>query len=189
MQIENTFEVPLPPDKAWDLLMDIQRVAPCMPGAALTEVVDDRTYKGTVGVKLGPVALTFAGEVLFEAIDAAAHSARVKAQGRDAKGRGGANAVVDFKLLPVPAGSEVRVRTDLALSGSIAQYGRASGMIQGVATELVGQFAQNLKARLGPAETGAAPAAAAAPAKPISGLSLLLRVLLERLRALFGRTA
>jgi carbon monoxide dehydrogenase subunit G len=195
MQIENRFEVPLPPDQAWAVLMDIQRVAPCMPGAQLTEVVNDRTYKGTVGVKLGPVALTFAGEVLFEQIDNATHSARVKAQGRDAKGRGGANAAVDFNLVPTAGGSEVRVRTDLNLSGSIAQYGRASGMIQDVATQLVGQFAQNLKAQLGPVASAASEAsgAPAAPpvAKPISGFSLMVRVLWNALRRLFGggRTA
>ena len=190
MQIENAFEVPLPPDEAWRVLMDIRRIAPCMPGAALTEVVDERTYKGTVAVKLGPVALSFAGDVMFETIDAAAHKARVKAQGRDAKGRGGANAIVDFQLLAIPSGSEVRVHTDLALSGSIAQYGRASGMIQGVATELVGQFANSLKAQLGPAHaaagTGPAGQAAASP-RPISGFSLLLRVLWESLRRLFRR--
>jgi uncharacterized protein len=125
---------------------------------------------------------------MFETIDEAAHTARVKAQGRDAKGRGGANALVDFHLLPVPGGTEVRVHTDLALSGSIAQYGRASGMIQGVATELVGQFAKALKAQLGPAP---APGAAAAPpaAKPISGFSLIARVLWDALRRLFRRTA
>jgi len=195
MQIENAFEVPLPPDQAWKVLMDIQRVAPCMPGAALTEIVDERTYKGTVAVKLGPVALSFAGDVRFESIDETQHKARVKAQGRDAKGRGGANATVDFELVPSEAGSQVRVRTDLALSGSIAQYGRASGMIQGVATELVGQFAQALKAQLGPAPAGAASssqAQAAAPppvAKPISGFALLLRVVWEQLRQLFRRPA
>jgi hypothetical protein len=190
MQIDNAFEVPLPPDQAWKVLMDIERVAPCMPGAALTEVVDDRTYKGTVAVKLGPVALSFAGDVMFETIDEAAHTARVKAQGRDAKGRGGANALVDFHLLPVPGGSEVRVHTDLALSGSIAQYGRASGMIQGVATELIGQFAKALKAQLGPAPAAGGAAAAAPPAaKPISGFSLIARVLWDALRRLFRRTA
>ena len=194
MQIENAFEVPLPPDQAWKVLMDIERIAPCMPGAALTEVVDDRTYKGTVAVKLGPVALSFAGDVSFESIDESARKARVKAQGRDAKGRGGANAIVDFEILPVAAGAQVRVRTDLALSGAIAQYGRASGMIQGVATELVGQFANSLKAQLGPAQTAAAAEPASAPpapasAKPISGFSLILRVLWEQLRSLFRRTA
>lgn len=185
MQIDNAFEVPLPPDQAWKVLMDIARMAPCMPGAALTEVVDDRTYKGTVAVRLGPVALSFAGDVMFESIDEASHTARVKAQGRDAKGRGGANAIVDFHLLPIANGSQVRVRTDLALSGSIAQYGRASGMIQGVATELVGQFATALKAQLAPVAAAAAPP----PAKPISGFALIARVLWDSLRRLFRRAA
>ena len=90
MEFDNSFEVPLPADDAWKMLMDIRRIAPCMPGAALTEVVDDRTYKGKIGVRLGPVALTFAGTVKFEEIDDANHRARVAAQGSDAKGRGAA---------------------------------------------------------------------------------------------------
>src|SRR5262244_1265019 len=92
MEFDNSFEVPLPPDKAWKLLLDIERIAPCMPGAELTEVVGQDSYKGKINVRLGPVALTFAGIVRFEAIDNAAHTARVAAQGTDAKGRGGANA-------------------------------------------------------------------------------------------------
>ena len=90
MEFDNSFEVPLPPDQAWPLLMDVQGIAPCMPGAQLTEVVDDKTYKGQIAVRLGPVALTFAGLLTFEEIDNANHTARVKAQGNDAKGRGSA---------------------------------------------------------------------------------------------------
>ena len=86
MEFDNSFEVPLPPAQAWPVLMDIRRIAPCMPGAELTEVVDDKTYKGKIGVRLGPVALTFAGTVMFQEIDNANHSARVKAQGTDALG-------------------------------------------------------------------------------------------------------
>src|SRR5262249_21121836 len=96
----NPFDVPLPPAEAWPVLMDIQRIAPCMPGAQLTEVVDERTYKGNIAVRLGPVALTFAGTVRFEEIDDANRTARVKAQGTDAKGRGGANAGASFRLPP-----------------------------------------------------------------------------------------
>src|SRR5437016_1350452 len=131
----------LPPAQAWPLLMDIKRIAPCMPGAELTEVVDDKTYKGKIGVRLGPVALTFAGTVTFEEINNANHSARVKAQGTDAKGRGGANATASFRLEPVARGSKVLVHTDLALSGSVAQYGRGVGMIQATAAQLINQFA------------------------------------------------
>src|SRR6516162_4350134 len=88
MEFDNSFEVPLPPDEAWKVLLDIERIAPCMPGAELTEVVDQNTYKGKIGVRLGPVALTFAGIVKFEQIDSATRTARVAAQGTDAKGRG-----------------------------------------------------------------------------------------------------
>ena len=157
MEINNSFEVPLPPPEAWKVLMDIPRIAPCMPGAELTGVVDKDTYAGKVSVKLGPVALTFGGQVKFTEIDEAAHKARAKAQGKDAKGRGGANATVDFHLEPTAAGSRVLVKTDLTLSGAVAQYGRASGLIQDVAQQLIGQFADTLKAQL------AAQAAAAEP--------------------------
>ncbi len=157
MEFDNAFEVPLPVDEAWKLLMDIRRIAPCLPGAELTEVVDDRTYKGKVGVRLGPVSLAFAGTVKFDEIDDANHRARISAQGSDAKGRGAANATATFHLEPVPVGSKVLVHTNLTLSGSVAQYGRGVGIIQITAAQIITQFANNLKTLLGPA---AAPAAA-----------------------------
>src|SRR5215475_13332714 len=128
--------------------MDIRRIAPCMPGAELTEVVDDKTYKGKIAVRLGPVALAFAGVVRFEEIDNTNHRARVKAQGTDAKGRGGANATATFRLERVPSGSRVLVHTDLALSGAVAQYGRGVGIIQATAAQIMREFANNLKAQL-----------------------------------------
>src|ERR1700759_2247759 len=169
MEFDNAFEVPLPPDQAWPMLMDIQRIAPGMPGAQLTEVVDKTTYKGNIAVRLGPVALTFAGLVKFEEIDDANHTARVKAQGNDAKGRGGANAAASVRLEPTATGSKVLVHTDLTLSGSVAQYGRGVGMIQATASALMNQFANNLKKQLAspPAESGAADAALPAAAKAI----------------------
>src|SRR5690242_21357747 len=88
MEFDNSFDVPLAPDQAWAVLMDIPRIAPCMPGAELTEVVDAQNYKGKISVRLGPVALSFAGRVEIDAIDQANRSAKVKAQGSDAKGRG-----------------------------------------------------------------------------------------------------
>src|SRR3974377_2120868 len=161
MEFDNAFEVPLPPGEAWPVLMDIARIAPCMPGARLTEVVDKETYKGNIAVRLGPVALTFAGIVKFEAIDNANHTARVKAQGSDAKGRGGANPAASFRLEPTPTGSKVLVHTDLMLSGAVAQYGRGVGMIQATAAQLMKQFAENLKAQLaGPPAAAAATGAA-----------------------------
>ena len=213
MEIKNSFDVPLPPAQAWAVLLDIPRIVPCMPGAELTGVVDADTYAGKVSVRLGPVALAFAGQVKFESVDRENHRARAKAQGRDTKGRGGANATVDFHLEPIPTGSKVLVRTDLNLSGAVAQYGRASGVIQEVASHLIGQFATCLKQQLEAAQVKAVQAAAHAPrspafsdmsaqpadvpppppvllapagAKPISGVSLMLKVLWSSIRRLFG---
>jgi carbon monoxide dehydrogenase subunit G len=188
VQIDNSFEVPLPPAEAWKVLLDIERIAPCMPGAELTEIVDERTYKGKVSVRLGPVALAFAGQVQFEDVDDENYKARAKARGKDSKGRGGANATIAFNLEPAGQGSTVLVATDLNLSGSIAQYGRASGMIQGVATALIGQFAQNLKAQLGDAGGASAgsPDRVTPAAKPISGFSLMLQGLWNAILRMFG---
>ena len=199
MEFDNAFEVPLPPAVAWPVLMDIERIAPCMPGAQLTEVIDKNTYKGNISVRLGPVALTFAGVVKFEEIDDVNHTARVKAQGTDAKGRGGANAAASFRLEATPTGSKVLVHTDLTLSGAVAQYGRGVGMIQATAAQLMKQFAENLKAQpamsrvaAGPASAASAPAPAApsappAAAKPISGFALMGRVIWDAIMRLFTR--
>src|SRR5207342_2415614 len=194
MEFDNAFEVPLPPAQAWPVLMNIQGIAPCMPGAQLTEVVDDKSYKGNIAVRLGPVALTFAGLVTFEEIDNTNHTARVKAQGTDAKGRGSAHAAATFRLEPSDTGSKVLVHTDLTLSGAVAQYGRGVGMIQATATALMNQFANNLKKQLAksgaaptPAQTAAASAMPPPAAKPISGFSLMAKVLWDAIARMFGR--
>jgi carbon monoxide dehydrogenase subunit G len=207
MEFDNSFEVPLPPAQAWAVLMDIGRIAPCMPGAQLTEVVDQTTYKGNIAVRLGPVALTFAGIVKFEHVDEASRTARVRAQGTDAKGRGGAQAAASFRLEPAPAGSKVLVHTDLALSGAVAQYGRGVGVIQSTAAQLMKQFAANLQAQLAASGAAAsstnntiderpadsppaiAPAQPSRPATPISGFSLMASVLWESIIRFFtGRS-
>ena len=188
MEFDNSFDVPLPPAQAWALLMDIPRIVPCMPGAELTEIVDPQKYKGRIAVRLGPVALAFAGRVEFDGVDAVNYTARVKAQGSDAKGRGGANATATFRIEPAGPGSKVLIHTDLTLSGAVAQYGRGAGMIEATAAQIIGQFAQNLRVQL-TSEPAAAPAAIAAPpppAKPISGLSLLASVIWAKIAALFG---
>ena len=171
MEFDNSFEVPLPPEQAWPVLMNVQGITPCMPGAQLTEVVDDKTYKGNIAVRLGPVALTFAGLVKFEEIDNVNHTARVKAQGNDAKGRGSAQAAATFRLEPSATGSKVLVHTDLTLSGAVAQYGRGVGMIQATASALMNQFANNLKKQLASPPADGADGAAQA-VKPISATSL-----------------
>jgi uncharacterized protein len=190
MQFENFFEVPLPPRDAWRTLLDIRKVAPCVPGAALTEVVDEKTYKGKVGVRLGPVSLSFYGTVTFEEIDAEAMSARASARGADEKGRGGADAKVRFALEAIDGGTRVKVSTTLNLSGSVAQYGRASGIINGVANQITNEFANNLKAQITADQAGAPSAAtttdAASTAAPISGFGLMWKVMRAWIAGLFG---
>ena len=204
MEFDNSFEVPLPPAEAWKVLLDIERIAPCMPGAELTQVVDQNTYKGKIGVRLGPVALTFAGLVKFEHVDAATYTARVTAQGTDAKGRGGANAASVFQIEPAAGGSKVLVHTDLALSGAVAQYGRGVGIIQLTAAQLMNQFATRLKDKLAQDAVAApsAPVSAAPPPprpspaagsgegaapKPISGLALIAKAIGSWIAGFFRR--
>ncbi len=145
MEFDNAFDVPVPVDEAWAILMDIERIAPCVPGAELTEVVDENTYKGKISVKLGPVALTFNGQTQFEEKDGAGHRAKLKAQGTDAKGRGGAHANVGFHMEPSDSGTKVIIHTDLQLSGAVAQYGRGVGMVKDLAQQIISQFAANLE--------------------------------------------
>lgn len=208
MEFDNSFDVPLAPEHAWSVLMDIPRIAPCMPGAELTDVVDPQHFKGKISVRLGPVALAFAGRVEIDSIDEAGRSARVKAQGSDAKGRGAANATATFHIEPSTEGSRVMIHTDLMLSGAVAQYGRGVGMIQTTAAQIIGQFAGNLRNQLAQqpprpkaaatvtssetataaefsAQRSAAPAAPPPAAKPISGFSLIARVIWEQILSLF----
>jgi carbon monoxide dehydrogenase subunit G len=198
VEFDNSFEVPLRPAEAWPLLMDIRRIAPCMPGAEVTEVIDDKTYKGRIAVRLGPVALAFAGVIRFEELDGVNYTARVKAQGSDAKGRGAANAAASFRLEPVGGGSKVLVHTDLALSGTVAQYGRGVGIIQATAAQIMNQFAANLKAQIVERDPEAAAAAAQplptgpaqpppAAGRPISGFSLIAKVIWDAVMSLFRR--
>jgi hypothetical protein len=200
VEFDNSFEIPLSPDQAWPVLMDVARIAPCMPGAELTEIIDAQNYKGKISVRLGPVSLAFAGRVQLEDIDNAHHSARVKAQGSDSKGRGAAQAVAAFKVESKGSGSIVLIKTDLTLSGAVAQYGRGVGMIQATAAQIIGQFADNLRAQLaqaplptdgivsqGSSAQAAAPLGPTPLAKPISGFSLILRVIIQQIAQLFGR--
>jgi len=197
MEFENRFEVPLPPDQAWKLLLDVPRIAPCLPGAELTEALGENRYKGKVSVKLGPVALSFNGTAQLSDIDEAAHTARIQASGNDTKGRGNANAKVAFRLEPSANGSLIVVRTDLTLAGMVAQYGRGAGMIQTIADQLIGQFVVALKAELARTSLASAETQAAASAetpipaepvaaKPISAFALLWAVLKAKLKQIFG---
>ena len=208
MELQNSFEIPTNLDHAWTVLMDIPRIAPCMPGAELTEVVDDRNFKGAAKIKVGPISLSFAGDAEIIEIDEANHAASVRAKGSDAKGRGNAHADVEFSLSEVDsARTRVDVQTNLNLTGSIAQYGRASGLIDEIAKQLIADFVKNLEDELArdasvatPSGETEAPGAAAAagasePSPPppprsaesISGISLFFRALFAMVKRWFGR--
>ncbi|MDO9435526.1 SRPBCC family protein [Hydrogenophaga sp.] len=149
MQFTNSFEVSLPPEEAWPLLMDLPVIVPCMPGAELVEQIDARKLKAKVSVRLGPVGLVFLCDAEFTELDDVAHKATVQATGADAKGRGTAQASIDFWCQPSAVGSKILITTDLALSGAVAQYGRGAGLIQNVANQIIQQFARNLEIRIG----------------------------------------
>jgi carbon monoxide dehydrogenase subunit G len=190
MQFSNSFNVSLPPADAWRMLMNIPAIAPCMPGAELTEVVDPETYKGKVAVRMGPVVLAFAGTAKFEERDDTAHTARVKAQGTDSKGRGGASATASFQHEPNGSGSKVLIDTDLNLSGSVAQYGRSAGMIQTIAAQLINQFAKSLEKQIAASVDAHGADAASSPqasaAKPIGAVSLVAGALWTTVKRPFG---
>jgi carbon monoxide dehydrogenase subunit G len=170
MRIEQTVEVDAPLDRVWALVNDVPRVAPCMPGAALTKVVDERTYEGTVRVKLGPISMSYKGTVVLEEVDEATHSARLSASGKDVRGGGTARAKVDTGLEAVSeAKTRMSVVSDVQLTGRVASFGR--GAISDVSAKLFGQFSDCLRDTL-EAETraaGAAPATAAGAAAPTAG--------------------
>jgi carbon monoxide dehydrogenase subunit G len=165
MRIEQTVEVSAPLDRVWALVNDVPRVAPCMPGAELTEVVDERTFAGTVKVKLGPINLSYKGTVVLEEVDEANHRARLQASGRDVRGGGTAKATVDTRLEAVTDDrTRMSVETDLHLTGRVASFGR--GAVQDVSAKLFGQFAACLRDTLEAAPAAAAPATDATGAAP-----------------------
>lgn len=139
MLIENQFEVPAPVDGLWAHLLDVERVAPCMPGAELTETVDDRTWKGKVLMKFGPVSLSFAGTVSMEERDDDAHRVVLKAKGMEQKGKGAASANVTSWLEPGDGVTTVKMQADITLSGFVAQISR--GMLPDISARLTQQFA------------------------------------------------
>lgn len=172
MRLENEFVVPRPVDEAWAVLTDVERIAPCMPGAQLTEIVDD-DYHGTVKVKVGPVVAQYAGVAQFRELDPVAHRAVLEAKGKERNGRGMASALVTADLTGEGDSTRVRVSADLTISGPLAQFGR--GAIAEVSGRLIGQFVDRLKETVldnsaaGSAGTAPAGETTAAEASPAGG--------------------
>jgi carbon monoxide dehydrogenase subunit G len=146
VRLDHSFTVPAPVDEAWRVLLDVPLVAPCLPGAALTEF-DGEKFTGTVKVKLGPITLDYRGHGRFVDRDEAAHRAVIEASGRDIRTAGTAGATVTATLTPDGDATRVDVATDLTVTGRPAQFGRS--MLADVGARLVDQFAHRLAARLG----------------------------------------
>ncbi len=186
IKVEATFVVPAPVEDAWRFLIDVPRVVPCMPGTELTEALDERRFRATARLRVGPVELAFGGEGELYDVDAAARTAKLRAKGRDTKGRGAFQAEMAFGLTPRGEETVARVETDLTLSGSVAQYGRGAGIVRGVAEQLTAQFAQNLSARIAAGQGTAGEAPAPRRAEAVSGLALLWATLKAMVRRWFG---
>ncbi len=165
MELSNEFVVPVKVDEAWGLLTDVERIAPCMPGAELQEI-DGEEYRGVVKVKVGPITAQYKGKATFVEKDDGAHKAVLRAEGRDTRGQGNANATITATLESEGDGTKVKVVTDLSITGRAAQFGR--GVMADVSTKLLGQFVDCLEKNVlgagGAAESEtAAPVAEAAP--------------------------
>src|SRR5262245_60604371 len=197
MQIENEFTVAAPADALWAYLLDVEKIAPCMPGAELTETVDDRNWKGTVHAKFGPVSMSFAGTVTMEERDDTAHRVVLKAKGMEQKGKGAANASVTSWLEPTtdPGSTTVKMQADFTLTGAAAQMSR--GLLPEISKKLTQQFADCLQTGMA-AETAGTPGstadaaaattvAPAAAAKPVGGLGLGLSALWATIVGFFRR--
>jgi uncharacterized protein len=196
MEIENEFDVPAPVDHVWAYLLDVERVAPCMPGAELTEVVDDHTWKGKVNMKLGPVSLAFAGTVTMQERDDQAKRIVLAAKGMEQKGKGAANASVTSWLEQGDGVTNVKMRADIHLTGTVAQLSR--GLLPEVSRKLTQQFADCLHQSMGAAEVRAtesadlaagvaAPVEATARPKPIGGIRLGLAAIWAAISRFFRR--
>ena len=170
IHLENEFTVPSSTDEVWEFLLDPTRVAPCMPGAELTEVVNDHQYKGKVQIKMGPVSLAFNGDVDITERDDAAKRMVMKAKGSELKGKGQANATVVSSLERSGSGTRMRISQDIDLSGPLAQYGR--GMIQDVSGSLMNEFADRIQADLSRGKNGAAAAPVRKKKNQVSGFKL-----------------
>ncbi len=171
MELTNEFHVPIGIDRAWAVLTDIELIAPCMPGAALEEIEGDE-FRGGVKIKVGPITAQYKGKATFLERDAVKHKAVLRAEGRDTKGQGNANATITAQLNASGTGTDVKVTTDLTVTGRVAQFGR--GVLADVSAKLLGQFVDCLEHNvLAKPETVIAEVAAAGAAVSGSGASVV----------------
>jgi len=174
VKLEQSFEVAAPIDTVWTALTDLERVAPCLPGASITDHDEDGTYHGTFQVKLGPTTASYRGTIKIESADEATHTATLKARGTDKRGQGGASATIVNRLSEHDGGTRVEASTDFTITGRLARFGRG-GMMEDISNRLMRDFATCLSSRLADAPAapsgeeiaaGDAPPEAAAAADP-----------------------
>lgn len=170
MNIEDEFRVEVPIEEAWRVLLDIERIAPCLPGAQLQEIEGD-TYRGVVKVKVGPITAQYRGSATLESVDEETHTAVIVASGRDTRGAGHASATVHLSLAADGGATKVTVSTELAITGKVAQFGR--GVLVDVSAKLLGQFVENLERDVlsSPADSEATASAPSTSAEPASSRS------------------
>jgi carbon monoxide dehydrogenase subunit G len=208
MKLEHSFQVAAPLDRVWEALVDVERVAPCLPGAEITEAGEDGKYRGTFSVRLGPTTAAYRGELSMEEVDKDAHRAVMRASGQDKRGQGSAKATIVSTMREEGGATTVDVETDFTITGRLARFGRG-GMIQDVSNRLLRDFSECLQktieggeappeaaAAAGPEDTpadasrtaaGPSPTAPPAPrAKPVGGISLLSGALFDRIKRVFG---
>ena len=164
MDLNHEFIVNVPVKDAWVILTDLERIAPCLPGAQLTEV-EGETYRGQVKVKVGPIVAQFKGQASFVSRDDLAHTASLKGEGRDTTGKGTASAIITAHLTAMtPTSTKCTVVTELTISGKVAQFGR--GALADVSDKLLAQFSENLNQLIASAPAATAATAVTAAANP-----------------------
>ena len=163
IEIEKSFTVEAAADAVWAFLIDPYAVARCLPGAAITEQVDDRTYAGKITIKVGPVSSSYKGKIVFERLDPETRTAVLSGRGQDVRGRGGADMKMTSTLVERDGGTEVTVVSQVSVTGILAQFGR--GMIQDVSDHMFQTFTEKMRAELAASNTGI-PAVPSAPSAP-----------------------
>jgi uncharacterized protein len=189
LKLENEFVVEAPVESTWKTLLDLQRVAGCLPGATIEAPDADGTYAGSMRVKVGPVSMNYAGTARLEDVDEAAHTAVFAVKGKETRGQGSATATIRNRLVPEGQGTRVLVETELSVTGRPAQFGR--GIMQDVATSMLGEFARCLSALMSASDsTGTSAPAAGNTPQPPQALAVgghVRKAVLGRVRAFFGR--
>jgi uncharacterized protein len=172
MKLQNEFTVDAPVERTWETLLDIERVASCLPGASIERGEEDGLYRGAMKVKVGPMTVDYRGTARLEEVDEDTRTASIVVQAREAKGQGTAAAVIRNHLEARNGSTHVVAETDLKLTGRQAQFGR--GIVEDVAGTMMSEFAQRLEQELreGPAQQAVAPPSAAGPAPPEEALDM-----------------